>query len=270
MNPGDMKNTVRPFATVIMAAGKGKRMLNPELPKVLYQVDGRPMIDYVVALALRIDSLKTIVVVRHQRDSVVEHVSSQFGPRVTFVEQREQFGTGHAVLQTESELEGFQGDVLVLSGDVPLLREKTLMGMIEEHRTSRAVATILTADIPNPSGYGRILRQEDGSVRRIVEDRDASESERAVKEINSGIYVFEKVELFKALRNLRSHNVQNEYYLTDVFERFWNEKLKVLAVKVHDCNEVRGVNTVDELRQAQEAYLKGSTGIGKSLERGLS
>lgn len=270
MNVEDKKKTVRPFATVIMAAGKGKRMLNPDVAKVLYQVDGRPMIDYVVALALRIDSSKTIVIVGHQGDSVIEHLSSHFGSRITFVEQREQLGTGHAVLQTESELEGFQGDLLVLSGDVPLLREKTLMRMIEEHRTSRAVATILTADVPNPSGYGRILRQKDGSVKRIVEDRDASEGERAVKEINSGIYVFDKVELFRALRNLRSHNVQNEYYLTDVFERFWNEKLKVLAVKVHDFNEVRGVNTVDELRQAQEAYSKGSVGIGNSLEPGLS
>ena len=251
------KSGPRPFATVIMAAGKGKRMKNPELAKVLYQVNGKPMIDYVVSVALQLNSFKTIVVIGHQRDLVIEHLSAEFGNAITFIEQHEQLGTGHAVLQTKNELEGFDGDVLVLSGDVPLLRKETLLKLIEEHQNDDAVATILTAELENPSGYGRIIRQADKSVQRIVEHRDANETERAVKEINSGIYVFDKVELYDALTTLQRHNVQNEYYLTDVFENFWKKGLLVLAMKVLNFNEVRGVNTPEELMEAQNAYRRG-------------
>jgi UDP-N-acetylglucosamine pyrophosphorylase len=253
----------KPLATVIMAAGKGKRMNNPEMAKVLYQADGRPLIDYVVSLALGLNSAKTIVVVGHRRDLVMRHVAARFASGVTFVEQREQLGTGHAVLQAERALQGFHGDVLVLSGDVPLLSKETLTRLIGEHRRHKPVATILTAEVEHPAGYGRILRQSDGSVKRIVEDKDASAAEKAVKEINSGIYVFDKVELFDALKHLESHNVQNEYYLTDVFETFWKKKQKVLAVKACDYNEVRGVNTPEDLREVQKALSRRPVSIGE-------
>jgi len=257
MNQKDQAVSTKPLATVIMAAGKGKRMNNPEMAKVLYQVNGRPMIDYVVSLALKLESSKTVVVVGHNRDLLVRHLFAQFGSGISFVEQREQLGTGHAVLQAERALHGFHGDVLVLSGDVPLLTKETLARLIAEHQRHRVVATILTAEAENPSGYGRILLQPDGSVQRIVEHKDASEAEKAVKEINSGIYVFDKVELFDALRHLERHNVQNEYYLTDVFESFWQKGRKVRAVKASNYNEVRGVNTPEELREAQEACSGG-------------
>jgi UDP-N-acetylglucosamine pyrophosphorylase len=264
MNQKDQSGSPRPLATVIMAAGKGKRMNNPEMAKVLYQVDGRPLIDYVVSLALKIESAKTVVVVGHRRDLVMRHVASQFGTCIEFAEQHEQLGTGHAVLQAEKALRGFIGDVLVLSGDVPLLSEETLARLITGHRKHRPVATILTADLENPAGYGRVLRRSDGSVQRIVEDKDADESEKVVKEINTGIYVFDKVELFDALQHLGSHNVQNEYYLTDVFENFWRKRRKVLAVKASNYNEVRGVNTPDELREAQEVYSRRSMRSGNA------
>jgi UDP-N-acetylglucosamine pyrophosphorylase len=261
MNQKDSLRSPKPLATVIMAAGKGKRMNNPEMAKVLYQVNGRPLIDYVVSLALKFESAKTVVVVGHRGDLVVRHVTAHFGTCITFVEQHDQLGTGHAVLQAAKALHGFVGDVLVLSGDVPLLSQETLTRLIAEHRRHMPVATILTAELEDPTGYGRILRQSDSSVRRIVEDKDASKSERAVKEINSGIYVFDKVELFDALQHLGCHNVQNEYYLTDVFESFWRKKQKVLAVKASNYNEVRGVNTPDELREAQEVCSRRSMGI---------
>jgi UDP-N-acetylglucosamine pyrophosphorylase len=264
MNQKDQSESPRPLATVIMAAGKGKRMNNPEMAKVLYQVNGRPLIDFVVSLALQLESAKTVVVVGHRRDLVVRHVAAQFAGCIAFAEQHEQLGTGHAVLQTGKALHGFAGDVLVLSGDVPLLSKETLTRLITEHRRHRPVATILTADLENPAGYGRILRQPDGSVQRIVEDKDASELEKAVKEINTGIYVFDKVGLFDALQHLGSHNVQNEYYLTDVFESFWRKRQRVLAVKASNYNEVRGVNTPEELREAQEVYSRRSMSSGNA------
>jgi UDP-N-acetylglucosamine diphosphorylase/glucosamine-1-phosphate N-acetyltransferase len=254
MSQKQKPETARPLATVIMAAGEGKRMKNPQMAKVLYQVDGKPMIDYVVSLALQLKSSPIVVVTGHAGDLVVKHVSSQFRDGITFVEQREQLGTGHAVMQAERALRDFHGDVLVLSGDVPLLTKQTLAMLVEEHQMGSPVATILTAEVQNPQGYGRILRQADGSVKGIVEDMDATEGERAINEINSGIYVFQKDGLFDTLRLLGRHNVQREYYLTDVFERFWENGQKVLAVKARDYKEVRGVNTPEELRQLQQAY----------------
>jgi UDP-N-acetylglucosamine pyrophosphorylase len=253
---------IKALATIIMAAGKGKRMKNPRMAKVLYQVDGRPMIDYVVSLALQLKSAKTVVVTGHAGDLVVRHLSSQFGGAITFVEQREQLGTGHAVLQAEKVLRDFRGDLLVLSGDVPLLTKETVSRLVAEHQTHDAVATILTAEVHDPSGSGRILRQANGSVQRIVEDKDASEAERSLKEINSGIYVFAKEELFDALKQLGRHNVQNEYYLTDVFERFREKGQEVRAVKASNHTEVRGVNTPEELKELQEAYSRKPTRTG--------
>jgi UDP-N-acetylglucosamine pyrophosphorylase len=264
MNQKGLSVSTKPLATVVLAAGKGKRMNNPDVAKVMYHVRGRPMIDHVMSLALKLESSKTVVVVGHRRNQVVRHVTGQFGEGITFVEQREQLGTGHAVLQTERALAGFHGDVLVLSGDVPFLTKETLLNLVAEHRRCRAAATILTAEVDNPEGYGRILRQSDGSVRRIVEDRDASEAEKLVREINSGIYVFDKTVLFDALEHLGRHNVQNEYYLTDVFESFWRNGQKVTAVKASNYNEVRGVNTPEELRETQRACPKGSISSGNA------
>lgn len=253
MNQKQEPESARPIATVIMAAGKGKRMKNPQMAKVLYRVDGKPMIDYAVSLALQLKSSPIVLVTGHAGHLVVKHVSSQFPDGITFIEQREQLGTGHAVMQAERVLHGFHGDVLVLSGDVPLLTKQTVARLVKEHQTHSPVATILTAEVQNPRGYGRILRQANGSVRGIVEEKDASEGERAINEINSGIYVFQKDSLFEALKLLGRHNVQKEYYLTDVFERFWEKGQKVLAVKASNYNEVRGVNSPEELRELQEA-----------------
>jgi UDP-N-acetylglucosamine diphosphorylase/glucosamine-1-phosphate N-acetyltransferase len=238
------------LAVVILAAGKGTRMNNPDLAKVMYQMHGKPMIEYVVDLATKLQAERALIVVGWQKDSIIAHLS-KVNPRVEFVEQREQLGTGHAVQQTEAALQGFEGDLLVLSGDVPLLTEKTVRALIGYHRTTEAIATILTAELDKPVGYGRIIRNDDGSVNRIVEDKDASKKELAVTEINSGIYVFQKEKLFECLRLVKPNNAQGEYYLTDVFELFWKNQYRVSAVKVVDSIEVIGINDPAQLETAR-------------------
>lgn len=239
-----------PLGVVILAAGKGKRMKNPEMAKVMHQINNRPMVDYVLDLATTLKSEKTILVIGWQKDAVIAHVKTLKG-RVEFVHQVEQLGTGHAVLQTRDALSGFEGDVLVLSGDVPLLTEKTLKALLGYHRSTKAVATILTAELDDPTGYGRIVRNKDESVKKIVEHKDANDKERAITEINSGIYVFDTQKLFEALDTLTPDNAQGEYYLTDVFEHFWKHDWKVSAVKALDPREVMGINDVEQLETAR-------------------
>ncbi|HTK83294.1 MAG TPA: sugar phosphate nucleotidyltransferase [Bacteroidota bacterium] len=242
------------LAVVILAAGKGTRMNNPDMAKVMYELNGKPMIEYVVDLATKLQAQKALVVVGWQRQSVVDHVSKAF-PSVEFVDQTEQRGTGHAVMQVTDGLKEFAGDVLVLSGDVPLLAEKTVRSLVGYHRTSEASATILTVELPDPTGYGRIIRNNDGTVKKIVEQKDASKKELAVNEVNSGIYVFDKEKLFDALQHISPDNAQKEYYLTDVFEVFWKSDWPVSAVKAIDVLEVMGINDRTQLQVAADAML---------------
>jgi len=245
----------RNLAVVIMAAGKGTRMNNPDLAKVMYSINGKPLVEYVVDLAVRLDPARIVVVVGWQKDAVVQHLMKT-GKQIVFAEQTPQRGTGHAVMQAESHMQKFVGDVLVLSGDVPLLSYNTMMDLIEFHRTNNAITTVLTAEFEDPTGYGRILRNAGGDVVAIVEHDDASEEQRRVREINSGIYVFDVVHLFQGLKHITPSNAQEEYYLTDVFEYFWKSKLKVCAVKATDPREILGVNTPGQLEEAC-AYMAG-------------
>ncbi len=249
------ENMERKIATVIMAAGKGTRMKNPDKAKVMFEVLGKPMIEHVTKLAHSIKSTRTIVVVGFHREEVMSHVKKS-APWADFAVQDPQLGTGHAVLQTESQLKDFEGDVLVLSGDVPLLKHSTMLDMISYHRQTKSVATILTAELDDPSGYGRIIRNNEGSVTGIVEHKDSSEAQREIHEINSGIYLFDNAHLFDALHHIDAHNVQNEYYLTDVFQYYWKHHLHVTAKVTDDFNEIRGVNTAEQLEEAQTALLQ--------------
>ncbi|MFH2004912.1 MAG: sugar phosphate nucleotidyltransferase [Bacteroidota bacterium] len=232
-----------------MAAGKGTRMKNPNMAKVMYEIGGKPMVDQVVSLSRKLKASRILLIVGWQRDSVVSYFSNQ--KDVEFVDQIEQLGTGHAVMQTTQKLEDFDGDVLVLSGDVPLLTIQILENLISLHRNDSATATILTAELENPKGYGRIIRNPDGKVVKIVEQKDANHEELKVTEINSGIYLFDKMKLFDALKHLKPNNAQGEYYLTDVFEYFWKNKWVVSAIKAPDPVEVIGINDLKQLEKAR-------------------
>jgi UDP-N-acetylglucosamine pyrophosphorylase len=246
------------LAVLIMAAGKGTRMKNPDVPKVMYPVGAMPMIEHVARLALRIRADSTIAVVGWQKDTVIDHLARTV-PSVVCVEQNPQLGTGHAVMQAEHLLAQFDGDVLVLSGDVPLLRTETVEALIAEHRTSGAAATVLTTILDDPTGYGRIIRNQEGKVTGIIEQRDANDVQRKIREINTGIYVFARKHLFDGLAHITPDNAQKEYYLTDVFAYYWKHHLPVGAVVCHDPLEVRGVNTVLQLEEARVALAARSS-----------
>jgi UDP-N-acetylglucosamine diphosphorylase/glucosamine-1-phosphate N-acetyltransferase len=240
----------RQIAVVILAAGKGTRMNNPDMAKVMYEIQEKPMVEYVVELAANLQAQRTILIVGWKKEKVMEYIGKTY-PAVEFIEQINQLGTGHAVQQTTDTLMNFDGDILVLSGDVPLLTEKTVRALLGYHRATDAAATILTAEVDDASGYGRIVHNDDGSVKKIVEHKDASKKELDIKEINSGIYIFEKGKLFECLANLKPNNVQGEYYLTDVFEDFWKREWRVSAVKVIDPIEVMGINDPEQLENAR-------------------
>jgi len=245
----------RELAVVIMAAGKGTRMKNAEKAKVMYKLSGQPMIHYVADLAYDLKASRVILVVGYKKETVEKYIRKSH-PAAEFAVQKKQLGTCHAVLQTKPLLQGFNGDVLVLSGDVPLLRHSTIDALHEIHMQTGAVATILTAELDDPAGYGRIIRNGDHSVEKIVEHRDATPEELDVREINSGIYLFRSKELFDGLEHLHPHNVQQEYYLTDVFEYFWNHRWTVAALKAPHPDEIRGVNTIVQLSEAESVAVQ--------------
>ena len=209
------------------------------------------MIGYVVETAQKLSPQKIILIVGWQKDSVIEYVSS-IQKEIIFTEQKEQLGTGHAIMQIENPLQDFSGNVLVLSGDVPLLSISTLQSLLHTHTSTNAIATILTAQIENPFGYGRIIHNENGNVQKIVEEKDANETEKKVNEINSGIYLFDKKYLFDALKEITPNNAQQEYYLTDVFHYFWKNNLKVASMKANNPTEILGVNTIDDLKNLEQ------------------
>ncbi len=238
-----------PLATVILAAGQGKRMKRKDIPKVLNTVLGKPMVLYVVELAHAVGSEKIVVVVGNQAEKVVQAL--QDFP-VEFAWQRERLGTGHAVLQAESNLRDFDGNVLILYGDVPLLTRKTISALLKTHETSGADLTLLITDLENPTGYGRIIRNEKGEILEVIEEKDATPEQRAIKESNPGIYVFKKQPLFDYLPRLSNNNAQGEYYLTDLIGMFARAGLKVVGFKSSNNWEILGVNTPEHLRQVEE------------------
>jgi UDP-N-acetylglucosamine pyrophosphorylase len=238
---------VKQLATVIMAAGKGTRMKS-DLAKVLHPVNNRPMVLYVIDLAEGVGSDKTILVTGHQKEKVMAACQER---NVLFAVQEPQLGTGHAVQMAEKHLTGFTGDVLVLSGDVPVLTIATVKKLLTAHQTSNAMATLLTAELDDPTGYGRVIRDRSGRVARIIEHKDASEAERAVKEINVGIYAFKAQELFKTLKLIKNDNTQGEYYLPDVVKIYVDRGEHVVAQVASNFDETRGINTLEQLKTAE-------------------
>jgi bifunctional UDP-N-acetylglucosamine pyrophosphorylase/glucosamine-1-phosphate N-acetyltransferase len=232
-------------AAVILAAGKSTRMRS-RLPKPLHPLCGLPLTRHVIEACRAAGVERCIVVIGYE----AEAVRNGLGGDLEYVLQAEQRGTGDAAMAAEPLLRDFRGTVLALAGDVPLLRPETLVRMICRHRETGAAATLLTAFLDDPAGYGRILRAPGGTVARIVEHRDATPEERTVREWNPSLYCFEASALFPALAGVRPDNAQGEYYLTDVIGALTGRGLRVEAVPVEDAREVLGVNTRVELAEA--------------------
>jgi len=238
---------------VILAAGKGRRM-HSRRPKVLHRIGGRTLIEHVLHRARSLAATSLTVVVGHLAEQVEAALAAETDLRI--VRQVEQLGTAHALLQTEPLLRAASGTLLLLSGDVPLLRSATLERLLETHRGSGAAATVLTAMADRPYGYGRILRSE-GRLARIVEERDASPAERAVKEINAGVYTFEIEPLFPSLKKIAAGNAQREYYLTDLVSVYRRRHLAVETEVLGGTTEIRGINSRTELAEVAALVRQG-------------
>lgn len=256
------------LSVVILAAGLGTRMKSRRA-KVLHALDGLPLITHVVRSANKLDPETILVVVGHQAEEVENAVLEAVGEKASFVVQAKQRGTGDAVESARSLLENSDSLLVVLYGDMPLIRAETLKKLIEHHRETGAACSILSVEMQNPTGYGRIVRSEDGTFERIVEQRDATAEQRQIREINSGIYCFEARELFQALRRVEPANDQGEYYLTDVAEIILSQGGKVSVYQHDDVREVSGINTRAELAEF-ENLLRRNTIRRLMIETGVT
>jgi bifunctional UDP-N-acetylglucosamine pyrophosphorylase/glucosamine-1-phosphate N-acetyltransferase len=241
-------------AAVILAAGKGVRMMS-DLPKVSHPVMGKPMIIHVLEAVKELALDDVFVVVGYKAELVKEECE---GFHVTFVEQKEQLGTGHAVSQAAPFIKG-DVVILVLNGDMPLVTPDTLKAFMSFHQKDpSAAATVMTAVLQDAGSYGRIVRDNSGQVVRIVEKKDATPEESLIKEINTGTYCFNSRALFSALNEVKPNNAQKEYYLTDVIGILKGKGSTVLAYKAEDPNEVLGVNTIEEIKNIEGLFKNAS------------
>ena len=237
------------IVTIILAAGKGTRMKS-DLVKVLHPILGLPMLSYPVDLSLNgINAEKTIVVVGHQAERIQERFKDD---PLEFVLQAEQLGTGHAVLQALPLIQSFDGTVLILCGDVPLVKVETIRSFVDAFRSQESELSVMTVVVENPSGYGRIVRNPQGWLEKIVEEKDATLEERRIREINTGLYCVKAPFLAEGLKEIRQENAQNEYYLTDLVEIAKRKGLRCSAYQVVDPIEVMGINTRVDLAVAHD------------------
>ena len=252
------------LVAIILAAGKGTRMKS-KLPKVLHKVGGKPMVEHVMEAAEEAGVSRKIVVVGFGSEKVMEFI----GGRAKVVLQAEQLGTGHAVLQAEPALQGKKGTALILCGDTPLLVGEELEKFCQAHKASGATVSVLTAKTATPFGYGRIVRNKDGNVEKIVEEKDATEAEKTITEINTGIYCLEYPLAFQLLHSLSTNNAQGEYYLTDILTKCREQGEKVAGILTEDFSMVMGINSRKQLAEAEgimrERILDKLMGEGVSI-----
>jgi UDP-N-acetylglucosamine diphosphorylase/glucosamine-1-phosphate N-acetyltransferase len=245
MNGNEKQNV----SAIILAAGKGTRM-KADIAKVMHPLCGKPMLTYSVDAARAVNAEKIVVVIGHQAALIREAFRNQ---GLIFVEQREQLGTGHAVLQARDVFLGYEGIILILCGDVPMLSSSTIRALLDFHIKEESIVTVLTTILDDPSGYGRVIKEAGkAGISRIEEEKDASPAERKIKEINTGIYCVESNFLFRAVGDIGNKNVQKEYYLTDIIGIACRKGLKTGSFIAANPIEVMGINTPDDLAKASE------------------
>ena len=234
---------------VILAAGKGTRM-NSDLPKVLHKLQSKPLIDYVIDESELLNPKEIILVVGFKKESIIKHTESRIN--LKYATQIEQLGTGHAVLQTNELLKNRKGHILILYGDVPNIKASTLQPIIDDHISNNRDLTLITAEIDDPTGYGRIIRDKNDNLLKIIEEKDCNDNEKKIKEWNPGIYIFKIPEVFKILNNIKTNNASKEYYLTDAIGLAQQSNMQIKAIKIENSDEVIGVNTADQLKELED------------------
>ncbi|MCB5249955.1 MAG: sugar phosphate nucleotidyltransferase [Candidatus Cloacimonadales bacterium] len=244
---------MKTLASIILAAGKGTRMKS-EKSKVSFSLAGKSLVQRVVETSLKSNCNKIVVIVGYKKEEVISCIPPH--ESLEFCEQKEQLGTGHAVKVAEESFKNCDGEVFILCGDVPLLKAETLEKTLDSHRKNKAYCTVLTMILDDPGRYGRMVRDNNNNICKIVEYKDASDEQRLIKEINSGIYCFDIKALFAALKKVDNKNEQNEYYLTDVLEILYKENKRIDAIVLEDVSEAAGINSQEQLAELEDELYK--------------
>ena len=235
---------------IVLAAGKGTRM-NSKLPKVLHPLKNKPLLSHVIDTSKKLSPSKIIVVVGYKKELIMNQFKND---DVIFVEQKKLMGTADAIKNCLPSLKNFNGNVLILSGDVPMIKTKTLINFFNHHNKYQALGSLISTDLKDPTGYGRVIKNENNQLSEIVEHKDTNEQQKNIREINSGIYIFDSIILRDKIPLIKNDNMQKEYYLPDIFN-FIN-KHQTSIYKIEDYNEISGINTAKQLEELETLTAK--------------